>query len=308
VHPDEGPLPIDLYALGRGAAYLAALLLVGVVAAGVLAGRLRRSGGLSASLAERALPRAALVALAATLLLLAACGLRLYGQVRSFLDPGEEVTRAFVAGMLETGWGRGWLAQVAAAAAAFFLAGLAAIRPDHLVARLLPAALGVVFTSPLTGHAVENPWGPVAGVVLHGTHLLGGGLWLGTLACLFIGAILAARDDDAAAVADLVRWFSPFALVGAGVAVGIGLAMSYAYVGSLDALGGTTYGRALLLKAGLLGCTALVGAWNWKRVTPALGAPAGTSRLARSVTVELLIGLGLVAVTSVLVALPAPRI
>ena len=53
---------------------------------------------------------------------------------------------------------------------------------------------------------------------------------------------------------------------------------------------------------------AALGAWNWRRVRPALGAAPGAGRLRRSATAELLIGAALLGVTAVLVALPSPRL
>ena len=102
--------------------------------------------------------------------------------------------------------------------------------------------------------------------------------------------------------------FSPVALAGAGLAVTAGGLMSYAYVGDLGSLFGTTYGRTLLIKVGLLVGTMALGAWNWRRLSPRLGSNDAARMLTRSATLELLIGLLLVGTTAVLVALPAPKV
>jgi putative copper export protein len=308
VHPDDAPIPLDLYALGRGAAYAAALLLIGTVTYAALLSR-PRGPRQPEALAERSLGRAARMSLLAATILLLAHGLRLYGQLRSFLDPGEPVSAEFLhVTIAETAWGKGWTAQVIAGALAYALAGLAAMRPERLARFLPPGVAAVSLTLPLTGHAVEHPWGPVAGVALHAIHLLGGGAWLGTLACLALAGLGAAREGDAPEVARLVRTFSPIALAGAATAVLAGGLLALGYLGSLPALATTTYGRALSLKVMLLAATALVGRYNWKVVTPALGVPEGTRRLGRTATLELALGLFLVATTAVLVALPAPAL
>lgn len=310
---DAGPLPLDLYALGRGLAYAATLALIGACAFAALLPRWRGAEDDDATLAARALDRVWRVALAAAVLLLSAHLLRAYGQVRSFLDPAEPTTREFAKSVfLQTAWGRGWMAQLAAAALSLLMALLAPRRSASGVLLLGTAAIAVACTAPLTGHAVENPWGLPLGVGLHALHLLGGGVWLGTLCAMLIAALRtitgSSPASDHLAVARMISAFSPLALTGAGFAVGAGLLMAYAYVGDFPSLWGTTYGRALLVKAALLGGTMALGAWNWRRVTPRLGTPAGTSEITRSATLELIIGGLLLATTAVLVALPAPTL
>ncbi len=72
-----------------------------------------------------------------------------------------------------------------------------------------------------------------------------------------------------------VASFSPVALMSAGTLVSTGLFATWLHVGSLGGLFGSTYGRVLLLKAGLVDVVAALGAHNWKRVTPRLGSPEG---------------------------------
>lgn len=310
---DTGPLPLDLYALGRGLAYAATLALIGACVFAALLPRWRDAEDDETALAARALDRVWRVAGVAAALLLCAHLLRAYGQVRSFLDPSEPTTWDFARSALtRTTWGRGWMAQVTAATLSLLMALLAPRRSASGVQLLGTAALAVACTSPLTGHAVEHPWGLPLGVGLHALHLIGGGVWLGTLLSMLVAGLLAittpspARDHTA--LARMITVFSPVALTGAGLAVGAGLLLAYAYVGDLASLWGTDYGRTLLVKTGLLAITMALGAWNWRRVTPRLGSPLGTSELTRSATIELCIGALLLAATAVLVALPAPRV
>ncbi len=310
---DTGPLPLDLYALGRGLAYAATLALIGACVFAALLPRWRDEEDDDAALAARALDRVWRVAVGAAVLLLAAHVLRAYGQIRSFLDPIEPTTRDFAKSvLLQTTWGRGWMAQCTAAALSLCMALLAPRRSAAGVQLLGTAAIAVACTSPLTGHAVEHPWGLPLGVGLHALHLIGGGVWLGTLFSILVAGLRAvtrpAPAQDHAAVARLITAFSPIALTGAGLAVGAGVLMAYAYIGDFASLWGTTYGRTLLVKLTLLAVTMALGAWNWRRVTPRLGTDAGTSQLTRSATVELFIGALLLAATAVLVALPAPTV
>jgi copper transport protein len=312
VHPEEGPLPLDLYAFGRGLAYLATLALVGTCVYAALIPRWRSPTDDDRSLAARALATTWTIAAGAAGLLIIAHLVRAYGQVRSFLDPMEPFTWEVARPVLfQTSWGKGWLAQLLVAGIAFPVALLASRRPAAGLARLGTIALAIAATSPLTGHAAEHPWGRPLGVGLHAVHLIGGGVWLGTLFSMVVAGLSSTSHADAtdhAAVARMVAVFSPVALTGAALAVGAGSLMSYAYIGDLPSLIGTTYGRTLLIKVGLLVLTMSLGAWNWRRVTPRLGTADGTRALTRSATIELLIGVLLIATTAVLVALPAPRV
>jgi putative copper export protein len=250
--------------------------------------------------------------LALVLLLLFAHLLRAYGQLESFLDPGEPLTRDTLgAVLLKTTWGRAWRMQVGAAllGLGMVLIGRGRQRDTAPVSWLGLAAFAVAATAPLTGHAREHPWGASLGIGLHTLHLLGGGTWLGTLAAALLTVVRHAADvDDHQAVARLIAAFSPVALLGAGTAVGAGLLLGYGYIGTSASLVGSLYGRTLLVKTALLVATMGFGAWNWRRLRPRLGTAAASRTLRRSMSLELLLGFLLLGVTAVLVALPAPRI
>jgi copper transport protein len=232
--------------------------------------------------------------------------LKLLGQLQLLVEPGEPVTRElFNLVMLESAWGVSWRIQAGVALAALILLPL--IRNTWL---LVPLAAAVLTVSPLTGHAVENPWGQSIGLFLHGLHQLGGGAWLGTLTLVvaagYGGTRSLGEEERNRVIATLVHSYSPVALGGVGVAVLAGLAMAYGYLGSLNALWSSNYGRTLLVKTLLLVLTATLGAYNWKRLRPALGDSAASSRLYRSATLELVLGALLLGATAVLVAMPAP--
>ena len=168
VHSDEGPLPLDLYALGRGLAYLAMLTLIGVCVFIALIPRWRLPEDDDRSLAARALAGAWNIAAAAAALLLIAHLLRAYGQVRSFLDPAEAFSWSAARPMLfQTTWGKGWVAQLGVATVTLPLVLLARLRPVTGLALLGTATLAVAATTPLTGHAAEHPWGRQLGVGVH---------------------------------------------------------------------------------------------------------------------------------------------
>lgn len=251
------------------------------------------------------LARTRRVAISLVILLIIATVLRLQGQAQSLVEPGEPVTGDLYRALLGTAWGHGWILQGSAALSALLV--LLLIRDVRV---LIPIALLVAGLAPLTGHAAENELGRPLGVALHGIHQLGGGVWLGTLAMIVVvGYGGTRRLDDAARhriIARLVEAFSPLALIGVTVAVVAGLVLSYQYVGSFGSILPTSYGQTLLIKVALLALTAMIGAWNWRRVRPTLGEASTSTRLLRSATLELLIGTLLLGATAFLVGMEAP--
>ena len=126
---------------------------------------------------------------------------------------------------------------------------------------------------------------------------------------LAVGIPIAARleaDRRGAAVARLVSAFSPTALMFAGLAALTGVFAAWLHVGFTSALWTSDYGRLLLIKLAILAVVAAIGAYNWRRVKPALGDAAGTKRMQRSATMELGVGVLVVIVTAILVATPPP--
>jgi putative copper export protein len=310
VEHDAAPLPLDLFALGRGLAFAATLALVGSALFLALIPRWRAEDDDDQTLAARSLAATWPWAFGAAVLLLVAHLLRGFGQVRSFLEPGEPITWEVARPILvSTAWGGAWVIQVASAVLALVAVRLAPRRPAVGVGLVGTAALLVAGTTPLTGHATEHPWGTSLGVGLHTLHLLGGGIWLGTLATIFVAGIRLVRNGgDHRALARLITVFSPIALAGAGLAIVAGLLLSLAYVGTVANLLGTSYGRVVLIKVTVLAIVMGFGAWNWRRLLPTLGTPSASARLRRSAAFELTFALVLVAVTAILVALPAPAL
>ena len=273
------------------------------------------ASGLPAGAADRVralLYRTRRIGLAGAVVLIAACLLRLNEQVLAFSDPGAPFDWASVRLIVDqTSWGAGWRWQVGlaiAAGAAFVLASQ--MRAGWWLALL--AGIGSAVAATLTGHAVEHPWGPAAGVALSSLHLLAGAAWLGTLAAMAL-TIYGRGGEPAgerreALVAAAVHRYSPVALTCGAITIAAGVLTGWTYVGSVQAVFSTDYGRMLLVKLALVGCVAAVGAWNWRRLRPSLGAAPGAARLRRSATAELLFGTLLLVATAVLVALPAPAI
>ena len=295
-------------AASRWLAYGATLLVIGasVFRFGIL-GPVARSGGPAAPDTAR---RAATLGLVAAVGLVVAGLLRLFMQAKSFTEPGEPVTLELLGIVLETSWGRGWLAQMLAAGLAAAGAFFARVSP----AGWLSAAAGasaVMLAAPLTGHATAVEEAGAWGYPLDAIHVLGAGVWIGTLGVLVSTVLLPLRQETDEArgrlAAVFTNAFHPIALVGAALTIAAGAVLSFRYLGgSLGNLWTSSWGRTLLLKLALLAGVAAFGAWNWRVMKPALGSADAARRLTRSALSELTIATLLLIVTAVLVARPLP--
>jgi uncharacterized membrane protein len=148
---------------------------------------------------------------------------------------------------------------------------------------------------------------------VNAVHIFAVSTWLGTLLVLTLVGIrgLIKRHSSggqrAGLVADLVNSFSPLALTASAIVAITGATTAWLHLKRISALWTTSYGIALLVKLVLVTIVVVLGAWNWKRVRPSLGAEGSEETIRRSATMELTFaGLVLIA-TAVLVTLPSPK-
>ena len=168
------------------------------------------------------------------------------------------------------------------------------------------AAIGVVGAS--LREALAGNWLRLVNPI----HLLAGGLWIGTLFIMLVAglSVVLAHErarDRRTMVVDMVNAFSPLALASAVVLVVFGVATAWRHLKHVEALWSTAYGWALIAKLCFVGVVFALGAWNWRRQRPRLGTDAGAYSIRRSATLELIAAGVVLAVTSILVSLPAPR-
>lgn len=144
-------------------------------------------------------------------------------------------------------------------------------------------------------------------------HLVAGSLWIGTLFVLFAAGVPAVMKGAPAAgargraVADMVNAFSPLALWSAALLVLMGVVTAVRHLKRVDALWTTPYGWDFLLKLALVFTVFGLGAWNWRRMRPALGEERGAVAIQRSARAELTVAAVVLLVTAVLVSLPSPK-
>ena len=298
---DGEVLALVYLAFAKWVTYLGLVGLTGAVAA---RGLLIRCGQTDSSkVVERTLLLLATYA-GGVLVLVAAA--RLYAQTYSVFGLDEPVTVELLRVIgVESRWGSRWQPQAGFA----LLAGAAAIAARwqaRLGWRIIVVSTGLLWiTLPFTGHAMS--FGTYVPWFLQAAHGLAAGLWIGTLvAILVVSSPLVDSVDGNKRFADLVRRFSPLAMVAVATLLVTGGLTTWYYVDTLGQLWSSTYGRTLLLKVGLVVATAVVGVYNWRRLTPRLGTANGAEALRRSVRVEVAFALMLLGATSVLVHMATP--
>jgi copper transport protein len=292
--------------------YLGTILVLGAVAfrLGVLP-RLLRESTLSAAVPPMLARLGVLVGVGAFLLAVSLPG-RLWSQSLSLWGTESMGPRNLGILVFQTPWGWGWLLQ--GVALLVVLLGLRLAAPGGSRERgwgvVGVAALLLAFVPALSGHA----WGiepRLVGVLLSGSHVMGAGVWLGGLAALLLAGVpglRAMRGSDGAlpGLASLVNAFSRMALVAVVVLVVAGVGQNIFLLGSPGNLVSTPWGRTLLIKLGLLAGAGALGLYNWRVVRPALKDSPRAGLLRIPASVELLLGLCVLAATAVLVSLSAP--
>ena len=128
---------------------------------------------------------------------------------------------------------------------------------------LLPSAVAIVASSVLTSHAVARLEYRLPLVMVTALHQLATAAWLGGLPFLLIAI---RRASSAEFAHQLSARFSRLALVSVAVLACAGVTLSLAYVGSIKAVYGTSYGAMVATKAILFGLLLLLGALNFQLV------------------------------------------
>jgi putative copper export protein len=189
-------------------------------------------------------------------------------------------------------WGHSWTrtAQTTWVVMATLL--LAAFwRPARGIAGVA-AAIACAFALPLLGHGGTHG---TAIYWIHAAHLIGSGLWVGTLAVLLWATRPVWRDGaPAATLRGLLASFSPLALAGAAMTAGSGALLTYQHMRPLDTLWTTEFGRTLLAKVAGVVLVATLGWINFRRHRRSIESPADRRRLRRGARIELVLAVGVV--------------
>ncbi len=147
----------------------------------------------------------------------------------------------------------------------------------------LLAAAAVAVVPGAAGHAGQtSPRGLT--LVLDWLHVLSGSVWFGGLIGLLVLWATAGTRLRVEALSVVVPRFSKVALASVIVLAGTGVGEAVVHMPTVDALWKTSYGVAILVKAGLLGIAVALASGNLLRSTPRLAAAAVRPELGEPAT------------------------
>lgn len=248
----------------------------------------------------RAMLAGAVVALVSAIAIIPFTAAEMTGSDAAALGPG-----IWHAVLFDTRFGHVWCWHIGAAVALLALAALPRWPWQDAAATL--AALLVLASLGLTGHAAMDMGGAPTHEINQMAHLVAAGLWLGGL--LPLGMLLRrATRADGVAFVPLARTalphFSQIGYVAVALLAITGTVNSVMLVGSLGAFVTTPYGRLLAVKILLFLAMIGLALANRFRLMPRLSGPQAATvplrTLLRSVLAEQAIGLGILAVVAVL--------
>lgn len=230
-------------------------------------------------------------------------------QLADFRDPFAPL-RDDAAFLLGSSWGRAWSLGVAGATLGligFTVAGRQLWTWSTKLgwALAVAASVGLTLQPAFTGHAQTGPqpWAWMA----DGLHVLGAGLWIGTLPIVLFGALRAslASGSSSAPALELLHRFTPWALSGAALLAISGTFAAWLHLTTPLDLITTRYGQLLLTKLLIVGGVIGLGALNWRRNVPRLdqGDP---QPLRRTALIEWALAQTALAVTAALVHTTPP--
>lgn len=182
-----------------------------------------------------------------------------------------------------------------------------ALWPDQLRKNISPVVLipatMMLASSVMTSHSASRMENRPLLVSLTVLHYLATASWIGGLPFLLLAMKKLPESD---AKSNVIRRFSRLAQVSVALLIGAGVAMSWAYLGSIAAIYGTAYGVMISAKVALLLCLLLLGAANYYIVkgldTP--DAATGKRSLMRFGEAEIGIGLTVILAAASLTSQP----
>jgi putative copper export protein len=284
-----------LLRLVTAALFVGVTLVIGAVAYRLLI--LPRCGLDPASL-QRAAWRAGRLGAAGAALVLWCVPARVIDQAQSLVFPGEAWTPMLRVVLHETPLGEMLIVQGLAA----LLAALALLlaRTDILLAWFAAglAAIALTLLPGLTGHAATAP-SPALSIGASSVHVAAVGLWLGTVVYLW-------RDAAEPFAGPAVRAFHPVALAAASAVVLSGAVQLWGLVPSWTALVRSTWGAVLVVKFVVLAAILALGHHHWRHAESRIDAGQG-SQVRRTLGVEVLLAIIILAVSGVLATTPPPE-
>jgi copper resistance protein D len=192
------------------------------------------------------------------------------------------------------------LAGILAIVSSLTIAALSGARSPKIYAVMLAPAALILISSVMTSHAMARLDYRLPLAVVTALHQGATATWLGGLFYLLISI---PRSPDNQFARQLIARFSKLALISVAVLAAAGFTLSLAYVGSISAIYGTSYGIMVATKVILFGTLLLLGALNFQIAR----SPSGGSVIAslkRFGEAELGIGITVILTAASLTSLP----
>lgn len=292
--------------LARAATFVAT---IGVIGGAAFRWNAARGSDVVGAAAARTAAAAAVRAVTwGALLLLVAVPCRVFLQAQALTMEGDPVL-PMVSRVFQTDWGRAAGAQFVTALVLLF--AVVAERQGYARAwRTISFGALLLSVSPAyMGHANGTEGAYNTAMVADALHVLAAGGWAGGVATLTLSALmLRANVDGPAVAATLIDGFKRLALGCTAMLVLSGVVSSWIRLTAVADLAGTTYGRLLLLKVGLVAVATLLG-WLHSRTAASrtrAGGAGAAGRVARSIGREAAVMLAVVLVTAVLAGSAPP--
>ena len=253
---------------------------------------------------DRLLAAAGRLGVWASTLLPLAMALVFARQLQEFRDPFVPWAEDAHFLLTATEWGTTWMWAIGASLVGFVAYRFvrASFSAAWWVATL--AILGLSAYPALSGHASGTEALRPLTLTTDILHVLAAGAWIGGLSFLIYAERswrLVAQSEPSSLLPELVPIFSPVAIASVATLIATGSVAAWIHLESVGALVGTSYGRLLSIKLGVVLSVLGLGAVNWRRLTPRLDAEAGQGALRRNAVRELLLAQVVLAVTAILV-------
>ena len=159
--------------------------------------------------------------------------------------------------VVESRWGTRWKWQFLSAIGIFVSLVISTPRnkAGWLLAGFFVSCLCI--SLPLTGHAMALGF-PI--LIVQAGHILGAGIWVGTLAVLTLHRYVVRKDSQLT-----FKRFKPLALTGASLLIASGVFSAWQAIPSVTSVWQSGYGRILLLKIGLVLLVMVFGYLNSRK-------------------------------------------
>jgi putative copper export protein len=216
---------------------------------------------------------------------------------------------AVMAVITDTRWGHGWLTGALGAVVAL-LGLLGAARSTRMWFVVALGAVLICVSEALTGHAATLRHTALS-VATDVTHVLGAGAWIGAL-FIMVGVGLPALGrmnpaDAPRAGSSLTRAYHTAAVDGVILVVLSGVIAAFLRLAAFNALWTTDYGSWLFRKLVFVLIALAFGAYHWRRVVTPEWTDDTRRRFGRSAFAELVVGVVIIALTSMLVSTSLPQ-